>query len=106
MDRDLGDVDSKECAVVEATDAEIRSVRESNAVTTVHRWVAELATLVIEADVCSGLLPHHVQLIAIAGAMGAGVFVTIGGPLASAGPLGLLIGMGIWCTAIYVSSAR
>jgi len=68
--------------------------------------VAEVDALVVEANRCSGLLPHHVQLIAIAGAMGAGVFVTIGGPLASAGPLGLLIGMGIWCTAIYVSSAR
>lgn len=51
-------------------------------------------------------MPHHVQLIAIAGAMGAGIFISIGGPLSTAGPLGLLIGVGIWCTAVYVSGSE
>jgi len=37
MDRDLADVDSKECAVVEATEVEMGSGQESIAVTTVHR---------------------------------------------------------------------
>lgn len=45
---------------------------------------------------------RHVQLIAISGAIGAGVFISIGSPLTAAGPLGLLIGLSlysfvIWC---------
>ena len=49
-----------------------------------------------------GLRPRHIQLIAISGAIGAGVFISIGGPMTSAGPLGLLIGVGIWSFVIWV----
>ena len=51
-----------------------------------------------------GLRMRHVQLLAISGAVGAGLFVSIGGPLTSAGPLGLLIGVVIWSFVIWCGS--
>jgi amino acid permease len=51
-----------------------------------------------------GLRMRHVQLLAISGAVGAGLFVSIGGPLTSAGPLGLLIGVLIWSFVIWCGS--
>lgn len=56
-----------------------------------------------------GLSPRHVQLIVIAGGVGVGLWVGIGGVLRSAGPLPLLIGyfiygLGfIWPTSINVA---
>lgn len=47
---------------------------------------------------------RHVQLLAISGAVGAGLFVSIGGPLTSAGPLGLLLGVCIWSFVIWCGS--
>lgn len=47
---------------------------------------------------------RHVQLIAISGSIGSAVFISIGNPLTSAGPLGLLIGLGIWCTVVWAAS--
>lgn len=47
---------------------------------------------------------RHVQLIAISGAIGAALFVSIGGPLTKAGPLGLLIGIALWSFVIWASS--
>jgi len=51
-----------------------------------------------------GLQMRHVQLLAISGAVGAGLFISIGGPLTSAGPLGLLIGVVIWSFVIWCGS--
>jgi amino acid transporter len=34
----------------------------------------------------------------------AGVFISIGGPLTKAGPLGLLIGVAIWCSVVWVGA--
>jgi len=51
-----------------------------------------------------GLRMRHVQLLAISGAVGAGLFVSIGSPLTSAGPLGLLIGVLIWSFVIWCGS--
>lgn len=51
-----------------------------------------------------GLRMRHVQLLAISGAVGAGLFVSIGGPLTSAGPLGLLLGVVIWSFVIWCGS--
>ncbi|WWC95853.1 hypothetical protein V866_002720 [Kwoniella sp. B9012] len=51
-----------------------------------------------------GLRMRHIQLLSISGAVGAGVFVSIGGPLTSAGPLGLLIGIIVWSTVIIGAS--
>ncbi|EEU40499.1 uncharacterized protein NECHADRAFT_103561 [Fusarium vanettenii 77-13-4] len=43
-----------------------------------------------------GLSPRHVQLMAIGGSIGTGLFVGIGGVLSSAGPLSVLLGYLIW----------
>lgn len=43
-----------------------------------------------------GLSPRHVQLIVIAGGIGVGLWVGIGGVLRQAGPLPLLIGYFVW----------
>lgn len=43
-----------------------------------------------------GLSPRHVQLMAIGGSIGTGLFVGIGGVLSKAGPLSLFIGYLIW----------
>lgn len=43
-----------------------------------------------------GLTPRHVQLMAIGGSMGTGLFVGIGGSLSKAGPLSLLLGYLAW----------
>lgn len=47
---------------------------------------------------------RHVQLLSISGAVGSGLFVSIGSPLTAAGPLGLLIGIIIWSTVIFGAS--
>lgn len=47
---------------------------------------------------------RHVQLIAISGAIGAALFISIGGPLTKAGPLGLLIGVALWSSVIWAAS--
>ncbi|OXM75749.1 amino acid transporter [Cryptococcus neoformans Bt63] len=51
-----------------------------------------------------GLRMRHVQLLSISGAVGSGLFVSIGSPLTAAGPLGLLIGIIIWSTVIFGAS--
>lgn len=51
---------------------------------------------------CRSLRVRHIQLIAISGAIGAGVFISIGGPLTAGGPLALLIGVSLWCFVIWV----
>ncbi|KAI5467683.1 amino acid permease/ SLC12A domain-containing protein [Mariannaea sp. PMI_226] len=43
-----------------------------------------------------GLSPRHVQLMAIGGSIGTGLFVGIGGVLSKAGPLSLILGYLIW----------
>lgn len=43
-----------------------------------------------------GLTPRHVQLMAIGGSIGTGLFVGIGGPLSTAGPLNVLLGYLAW----------
>jgi amino acid transporter len=47
---------------------------------------------------------RHVQLIAISGSIGAALFVSIGGPLTSAGPLGLLLGVIFWAFVVFCAS--
>ncbi|WWD17565.1 hypothetical protein CI109_102006 [Kwoniella shandongensis] len=51
-----------------------------------------------------GLRMRHVQLIAISGSIGSALFVSIGNPLTSAGPLGLLIGVGLWSAVVWAAS--
>lgn len=43
-----------------------------------------------------GLTPRHVQLMAIGGSIGTGLFVGIGGPLSKAGPLSVFLGYLAW----------
>ena len=43
-----------------------------------------------------GLTPRHVQLMAIGGSIGTGLFVGIGGSLSRTGPLSLLLGYLFW----------
>lgn len=43
-----------------------------------------------------GLAPRHVQLMAIGGAIGTGLFVGIGAYLQEAGPLSLFLGYLVW----------
>ncbi|WRT68996.1 uncharacterized protein IL334_005978 [Kwoniella shivajii] len=47
-----------------------------------------------------GLKMRHLQLIAISGAIGSSVFISIGGPL-TGGPLALLLGVSIWSTVVW-----
>lgn len=47
---------------------------------------------------------RHVQLIAISGSIGSALFVSIGGTLTSAGPLGLLIGVILWGLVVFAAS--
>ncbi|BEJ12959.1 hypothetical protein CspHIS471_0301330 [Cutaneotrichosporon sp. HIS471] len=51
-----------------------------------------------------GLRMRHVQLIAISGSIGSALFIAIGIPFTSGGPLGLLIGMSLWCTVVWASA--
>ncbi|KUI70470.1 Proline-specific permease [Cytospora mali] len=44
-----------------------------------------------------GLKSHHIQLLAISGVIGSGLFVASAGALNSAGPGGLLVGYSAWC---------
>ncbi|WVQ77773.1 hypothetical protein IAR50_007463 [Cryptococcus sp. DSM 104548] len=50
-----------------------------------------------------GLRPRHLQLIAISGAIGSSVFISIGSPL-TGGPLALLIGVSLWATVVWAIS--
>lgn len=43
-----------------------------------------------------GLSPRHVQLMAIGGSIGTGLFVGIGGVLSKAGPLSMVLGYLMW----------
>ncbi|KPM38668.1 putative proline-specific permease put4 [Neonectria ditissima] len=43
-----------------------------------------------------GLSPRHIQLMAIGGSIGTGLFVGVGGLLSKAGPLSLFLGYFIW----------
>ncbi|EXJ81796.1 hypothetical protein A1O1_07861 [Capronia coronata CBS 617.96] len=49
-----------------------------------------------------GLKSHHIQLLAISGVIGTGLFVGTASVLASAGPGGLLIGYIIWCVFLLI----
>lgn len=68
-----------------------------------HRYV-EVSRLRLRLTLYRGLRMRHVQLIAISGSIGAALFVSIGNPLTSAGPLGLLIGVILWCSVVYAAS--
>ncbi|KAL1407891.1 general amino acid permease agp2 [Vanrija albida] len=46
---------------------------------------------------------RHVQLIAISGAIGSSVFISIGNPL-TGGPLALLIGVSVWSSVVWALS--
>ncbi|WVQ63991.1 uncharacterized protein L199_002149 [Kwoniella botswanensis] len=50
-----------------------------------------------------GLKMRHLQLIAISGAIGSSVFLSIGSPL-TGGPLALLIGVILWSTVVWAIS--
>ncbi|WVR07309.1 hypothetical protein IAU60_004350 [Kwoniella sp. DSM 27419] len=60
--------------------------------------------LALADDPHRGLRMRHVQLIAISGSIGSALFVSIGNPLTSAGPLGLLLGIAIWCAVVWCAS--
>lgn len=47
------------------------------------------------------LRPRHIQLMAISGAIGTGLFVGSGSALARAGPLGLLLGYSIYAVMVW-----
>ncbi|WRT68782.1 uncharacterized protein IL334_005762 [Kwoniella shivajii] len=63
-----------------------------------------LASRDLANDPHRGLRMRHVQLLSISGAVGSGLFVSIGSPLTAAGPLGLLIGIVVWSTVIFGAS--
>ena len=48
---------------------------------------------------------RHLQLIAISGAIGSSIFLSVGGPMAG-GPLALMIGVSIWASVIWVGMDR
>ncbi|KAJ4378488.1 hypothetical protein N0V86_006194 [Didymella sp. IMI 355093] len=58
-----------------------------------HFTAAELAKY---GQTQRGLSPRHVQLMAIGGSIGTGLFVGIGGSLSKAGPLSLVLGYMFW----------
>ncbi|WVQ67945.1 uncharacterized protein L199_006150 [Kwoniella botswanensis] len=60
--------------------------------------------LALADDPHRGLRMRHVQLIAISGSIGSALFVSIGNPLTSAGPIGLLLGVAIWCAVVWAAS--
>jgi len=66
------------------------------------KYTGEFALLETSQAHGRTLKVRHIQLIAISGAIGAGVFISIGGPLTSGGPLALLIGVSLWCFVIWV----
>ncbi|ODO05313.1 amino acid transporter [Cryptococcus wingfieldii CBS 7118] len=71
-------------------------------------YVAEVVSEHIATDLTNdphrGLRMRHVQLIAISGSVGSALFVSIGNPLTSAGPLGLLIGVALWSLVVWAAS--
>ncbi|TYJ58458.1 hypothetical protein B9479_000665 [Cryptococcus floricola] len=71
-------------------------------------YVAEVVSEHIATDLTNdphrGLRMRHVQLIAISGSIGSALFVSIGNPLTSAGPLGLLIGVTLWSLVVWAAS--
>ncbi|ODN81633.1 hypothetical protein L202_02037 [Cryptococcus amylolentus CBS 6039] len=71
-------------------------------------YVAEVMSEHIATDLTNdphrGLRMRHVQLIAISGSIGSALFVSIGNPLTSAGPLGLLIGVALWSLVVWAAS--
>lgn len=60
-----------------------------------------------DARLSRGLKQRHIQMIALAGAIGTGLFLSIGGSLAKTGPVGLLIaylivGFDVCCTQVVI----
>lgn len=53
---------------------------------------ADFVTRNEEHDLSRGLKQRHISLIAIAGAIGTGLFLGLGGSIQTAGPLGALLG--------------
>ncbi|KUI58383.1 Proline-specific permease [Cytospora mali] len=62
---------------------------ERNGTTSIIEWS--------EHGLHRGLKSHHIQLLAISGVIGSGLFVASAGALNSAGPGGLLVGYSSWC---------
>ncbi|KAK7437927.1 hypothetical protein VKT23_018362 [Stygiomarasmius scandens] len=54
-----------------------------------------------EGNLHRGLHQRHVQMIAIAGCIGTGLFLGSGSSLRTAGPLGALIGYALVCSVVY-----
>ncbi|KAK9895840.1 hypothetical protein P389DRAFT_152416 [Cystobasidium minutum MCA 4210] len=50
------------------------------------------------------LNPRQIQLLAIAGTIGAALFVGIGGSLRDGGPLNLVLGYSVWASVIYATA--
>lgn len=69
-----------------------------------HTGTSQLSLESSLTDMRRGLRMRHVQLIAISGSIGAALFVSIGNPLTSAGPLGLLIGVLLWSFVVFCAS--
>ncbi|ORY27120.1 amino acid transporter [Naematelia encephala] len=65
---------------------------------------SDSANLDLANDPHRGLRMRHVQLIAISGSIGSALFVSIGDPLTSAGPLGLLIGVALWSLVVWAAN--
>ncbi|KAI6089696.1 amino acid permease/ SLC12A domain-containing protein [Hypoxylon rubiginosum] len=62
--------------------------------------VGDVSAELSEYGIHRGLKSHHIQLMAISGVIGTGLFVGTSGVLNSAGPAGLLIGYSLWCVLL------
>ncbi|THU82292.1 general amino acid permease 1 [Dendrothele bispora CBS 962.96] len=76
---------------------ELRSIEEANRG---HRLEDDSSTF-DKGELHRGLHQRHVQMIAIAGCIGTGLFLGSGNSLRTAGPLGALIGYALVCSVVY-----
>lgn len=85
-----------------SSDDKVAGIQASELGLSIHNSVSEGEAIQIpptlsEYGTSRGLQSHHLQLLAISGVIGSGLFVGSSAVLASAGPGGLFIGYVLWC---------